>query len=287
MRMNCDDAIERLPWLLNGTLEEEEHRQVMDHLASCERCRSALAGSRDAWRIYTAHIPTEDLVAHAWGEPTATAPELLADHLEGCPQCSAELEMVRTSRQLEEDDRVALFSPRRPAAPDASPVRTAGSAGKWRAAALAASLAGLVAIGGWFENAGRLHTAQERLAARERETVAAPAPAPAAGGGSGILLSRFAPLQDFATRSSAPEQVVTLPATLDLSNLNTFESYDLEIVDAGGQVRWKGGPLSPLDQGITLLAGSLPAGDYTLRAHGLENGQRAGGPVNLPFSVRP
>ena len=56
MRMNCDDAIERLPWLLNGTLEEEEGRQVQAHLETCERCRTALAETRDAWRIFAGHI---------------------------------------------------------------------------------------------------------------------------------------------------------------------------------------------------------------------------------------
>lgn len=280
MRMNCDDAIERLPWLLNGTLEEEVRRQVLEHLEGCERCRAALGESRDAWRIYAAHIPTEDLVAHAWGEPTGTDSELLADHLAACAQCSAELEMVRTSRQLEEDDRVALFAPRRPAAPPAetapavpAAARATGSAGKWRAAALAASLAGLVAIGGWFETVGRLRSTEDRLAAAQvRE-----APVPQA--------SKFFTPQSFAMRDGGSQEAVTLPITIDLSTLQDLGTYDVEIVEAQGKVLWKGEALDPGQYGLVLPEGSLAPGNYTILAHRLENGSRTGEPVRFPLTV--
>jgi anti-sigma factor RsiW len=289
--MNCDDAIERLPWLLNGTLEEGERQQVREHLATCERCRTARAESRDTWRIFAEHIPAEDLVAHAWGEPTGTAPELLADHLATCAQCAAELEMVRTSRQLEEDDRVALFAPRRQATPAVPPAqsapaaRTTGSAGKWRAAALAASLAGLVAAGGWFENAGRLRATEERLAATQQERETATAPVPAGGGSPGIQVSKFFTPQSFATRSSDSQETVTLPVTVDLSSLEGFDTYEIELVDAHGKRLWKGGPLNLLDEGLSLSAGSLAPGKYTILAYGLENGRRAGEAERIELMV--
>jgi anti-sigma factor RsiW len=171
--MNCERAIELLPWYLNGTLDEGERGAVREHLKDCEGCRQALEETRLAWRVYGQHVPAEALVALAWGEtPEGYDPEVLERHLQSCPECAAELEMVRTSRRLEEDDRVALFptsrtrSVERPARP-----------GAWRAAALAAGLAGVVAASGWLWSAGRVHTLEERLA-RVAPPASAPAPAP-------------------------------------------------------------------------------------------------------------
>jgi hypothetical protein len=146
--MNCDEAIEFLPWLLNGTLEEGEHDEVRRHLATCEACRAALKETREAWEIFDQHLPSETLVALAYGEaPQGTDPTLAERHLSSCPQCAAELELARMSRRLEEDDKVAVF-------PGSRSLKTEGArdggSRTWRAAALAASFTGLVAASGWF-----------------------------------------------------------------------------------------------------------------------------------------
>ena len=140
--MNCEHAVELLPWLLNGTLGQDERRQVREHLAGCEACRQALADTRLAWEAFDQHLPAEAMVALAWGEtPTSIDPALAELHLASCPECAAELELARTSRRLEEDDRIAVLTPRaRPSSPVARPSWTG-----WRAAALAAGLAGVVA----------------------------------------------------------------------------------------------------------------------------------------------
>ena len=57
MPMNCDQAIELLPWLLNGTLEAGERDEVRRHLETCERCREALTETRVAGSIFGQHIP--------------------------------------------------------------------------------------------------------------------------------------------------------------------------------------------------------------------------------------
>jgi hypothetical protein len=143
--MNCDEATARLPWYLNGTLDEKERREVHDHLTGCERCRQALEDTRLAWRVFDQHVPAEALVALAWGEtPEGLDPGVLDRHLQTCPQCAAELEMVRTSRRLEEDDRVIPFTK-----------RPARSAAPWRTAALAAGLFGVFAASGWLWTASR------------------------------------------------------------------------------------------------------------------------------------
>src|SRR5579864_6170862 len=67
MMMDCDLAIELLPWLLNGTLETGEREEVLAHLRSCASCREALADTRTAWEIFDWHPETAALVAHASG----------------------------------------------------------------------------------------------------------------------------------------------------------------------------------------------------------------------------
>jgi Putative zinc-finger len=173
--MNCDQTIELLPWLLNGTLEEDERRAALDHLKDCAACRQALAETRLAWRIYDQHIPAAALVAHAaGGAAEGIDAEVLAAHLADCPACAAELELARLSRGLVEDESVALL---------ADPARFAGRPAptRWRAAALAAGVAGLVAFGGWYQSAERARALSARLAsAGPQSRTASQTPAPQA-----------------------------------------------------------------------------------------------------------
>ncbi len=168
MIMDCEQASERLPWLLNGTLEPEERRQVRAHVAGCEACRRALEETRFAWQVFDEHLPAEALTALAADEePAGIDRGFAARHLAECPQCAAELEMVRASRALLENEGVATLPVQR-----ARPARE-GWRG-WRSAALAAGLAGLVAATGWYDSSRDLRS----LAARQEP---APVPAPSAG----------------------------------------------------------------------------------------------------------
>ena len=40
--VSCQEAAERLPWLLNGTLGDEESRSVREHVLNCAACRREL-----------------------------------------------------------------------------------------------------------------------------------------------------------------------------------------------------------------------------------------------------
>lgn len=174
MISNCDDVRGVLPWLLNGTLTDDERQQVLRHLATCATCRRELADTRLTAEIFDQHPPAEAILALAWDEaPRGVDPAFLDEHLAGCPLCAAELELARMSRHLEEDDKVVPLTPRR--APPA-PVPATGWRG-WKSAAVAAALAGVVGFAGWFQTAGRVQTLEERLADR----TVAPAP-PVAGG---------------------------------------------------------------------------------------------------------
>lgn len=170
--MTCDQAIELLPWLLNRTLEDQEREEVRQHLRTCERCRKALAETQAVWPAFEQHLPAAALVALAYGETPAGLDAAAAEsHLASCPQCASELELARMSRRLEDEDNVAVFPGAR-----ARPARD-GESRKWRSAALAAGLAGVVALSGWLHSARQLDLAADRLAGAARET-AGPAAAP-------------------------------------------------------------------------------------------------------------
>ncbi|HET9210925.1 MAG TPA: zf-HC2 domain-containing protein [Thermoanaerobaculia bacterium] len=173
MPMNCDEATEYLPWLLNGSLGAGESGEVRRHLATCERCRAALNDTRDAWTVFSQHLPSEALVALAYGEtPAGLDPALVERHLASCPECAAELELARTSRRLEEDDKIAVFpGPRRE-------MKDAGRSRSWRASALAAGLAALVAGTGWVYEIQRV-AGLEHLAQAPAPVQQSPAPAQA------------------------------------------------------------------------------------------------------------
>ena len=125
MTMNCDLAAQLLPWLLNGTLEAGERRELIEHLRGCDACRAALADTQVAWEIFDWHPSAAALVAYAAaveaggaGAASATPGDVAAgtaaieEHLAGCPKCAAELELVRTSRLLAdpaEDGRIAIL----------------------------------------------------------------------------------------------------------------------------------------------------------------------------------
>lgn len=300
MNLNCDLVTELLPWYLNGTLDEGEQGEVRVHLEGCTQCRQALEETRLAWRIYGRHIPSEALVALAWGETLeGLEPDLLDRHLETCPQCAAELEMARTSRRLEEDDRIALF-------PTPARRTTAPSRG-WRTAAMAAGLAGIVAAGGWVWSAGRAGDLEERLARGSRPVEAAPAPAPAAGGDRVAAMSaeverlqrreaelrrQQAEMQQQLERIAAagpaapvpqinawigdlrpaqdvvrggPAAAEELPANraasliLGSSHKETHRSHRIEIVEAAGKVVWSADGLVP-DGETNDFGIAIPAG---------------------------
>jgi anti-sigma factor RsiW len=258
--MNCDQAIELLPWLLNGTLGEDERREVRGHLTTCASCRQALAGTRRAWEIFDQHIPAAALVAYAAGgaageRTEGVDPALLEEHLAACPECAAELELVRMSRGLAEDDAIAVLTPRT-AAParqterhreTAAPIRPVK---RWRAAALAAGLAGAVALGGWYQTAEHARALDARLAAAGMPPPVASAPPalqPEAGirGGSGggqqtdELRAQMESMKKTveeaqASEKQAREQLAELETTAAAPLANTWVGYARGDVVRGG-----------------------------------------------------
>jgi hypothetical protein len=249
--MTCDQAIELLPWYLNGTLDAGEREEVRQHVATCEHCRQALAETRQAWTVFDQHIPSQDLVALAWGQPpSGIDPTAAEEHLASCAQCAAELEMARMSRRLEEEDNVALF-------PVAKPRPVTGAAPRsWRAAALAAGLATLVAAGGWFHAA--------RPGGDQLAQVKAPVAVDSVDMGAGGVVR--SDTQEFPNDRDS----VLLLTTKASGNL------EAEILDGTGKVskkiRLSPSPITGVH--MILLPAGMEPGDYTVRL------QRDGSPLS-------
>lgn len=311
--MTCETSIELLPWLLNGTLEQPEKDQLWQHLTGCEPCRAALAETRDAYRLFTAHVSSEDLVAYVWDRPATVAAELIETHLAGCAPCAAEAELARMSRRLEEEGNLVPFPARR--------VEQARPTFVWRSAALAASVLLVVSAAGWWQSA---RTA--RSLAIEQE--ARPVPAPAAAGQeqpTRALSELQAKIRDYEKREGErAKELETAQAALgDLSErvarlsepqVNTWSgnlqpgvfrggedeqtllrnqtaSLSLEakgpdtprevtIVDPAGKSLWKGSDLVKRDDLgyypiITIPPGFFKeTGRHTLQLWSVENGER-------------
>jgi hypothetical protein len=101
-------------------------------------------------RDFARHPPTEELVAFGLGEPVADR-AALDRHLEYCPACTEQLELVRRSslRQGEEDDSGTFHG--RPVV-----VEKRERSRRWRTLAVAATIAALAATGAWLHTRWRL-----------------------------------------------------------------------------------------------------------------------------------
>jgi anti-sigma factor RsiW len=258
MPMSCDEAIEFLPWLLNGTLEARERDEVRQHLATCERCRAALNDTREAWTVFSQHLSSETLVALAYGEPPEGMEAAVAErHLASCPECAAELELARTSRGLEEDDKITLF-------PGARSPRTQEHGGGRRSfAALAAGLAAAVAFSGWFYELRQANDLSARLARKTAPIEAPPAvPVPSPGGGVAgrqlaelreqIQQSRQAQEQLSQQLDQEKTQVEALRSTVLQPQINAWMGTAAQDVVRDGSAAESQNDVLPSDQPATL-----------------------------------
>lgn len=255
--MTCNQAQELLPWLLNGSLETAERDEVRGHLATCEACRAALAATREAWEVFDQHIPSADLVSLAWGErPTGVDPALAEAHLADCPRCAAEIELARMSRRLEEEGNVALFQAVKPKTVTGAAPRT------WRAAAIAASLAAVVASSGWLYTAQQAGVAQVAQVSQAETGLSLPSQPQ----GADIVML------DAVVRGGAEGATARAGAysTLLFPAPGATGQGTAEIVDEAGKVVRRVSDLNPTQGSYALVLppGALPPGRYTVRLNG-------------------
>ena len=170
MSMHCNQATELLPWLLNGSLDEAERRDLAGHLSACETCRLELEESKLAWDVMNEHVPSLALAEYAVGlTPGGLDRERLERHVELCAACRQELEQARTDvvADLSEVRAARAARPRRTRAVAGRPAwrrpawrrpawrrpawrRPAWRRPAWRRLAVAAGIAAMVSSAAWL-----------------------------------------------------------------------------------------------------------------------------------------
>lgn len=134
--MNCENAMELLPWLANGSLSDNERQALDEHLSRCPSCQQELEETRIAAQIYAAHPAADALYDFAAGSGVAApARELIETHVAACAACAEELAMIRDSQGLLADAEAR--DERRASTVVRGPWRTRS----WAPLALAAALA--------------------------------------------------------------------------------------------------------------------------------------------------
>ncbi|HZF13369.1 MAG TPA: hypothetical protein VFE33_31645 [Thermoanaerobaculia bacterium] len=226
-----------------------------------------MAETRLAWEIYAQHVPSEALVAYAFDErPEGIDPALVERHLAECPQCAAELEMVRSSRLLGEHDEIAVMPQR------GAPGRRSRPERGWQAATLAAGLTGLIAIGGWVANVRQVRDL-ERVAAARTPAVQAAGGALAASGRYVFFEPSTRGLADEVkeVRKSDGYAVLTFnPTSRDVYHEHAFKLRNAAGVDILPESRL--GPPHDGAYSVVLPLAALPPGDYVLSIFGADPG---------------
>jgi anti-sigma factor RsiW len=290
----CPEAVERLPELLNGSLPSEPRAEVEAHLADCAPCREEWEETRQGALVFSAHLPTDALVALAWERPLpGLDPDLARRHLDACADCREDWALARESRSRERaEERLA---PRR--VPWALP------------ASLAAGLAAVALVVGFALGSRRAtHLAQADAARRQAVETAA-----RLGAETDRLRQVESELRARLARLAAPRLnlpvLELLPGStltrgassrepeLDLGAEDTFAALVLsvptdrrgltaELRDARGRLLWKAAGLEPSSLGgyaLAVPADLLPEGRLTLSLFADHGGPAL---ARLPFRVR-
>lgn len=105
----CEKVRELLPWLLNGSLEETERREALEHLADCPHCSAELDATRYMFEVFSQHIPSFDLAAYTMGAEVQTlSREAVEQHLALCARCREEADRAMTDGVVDfENERKA------------------------------------------------------------------------------------------------------------------------------------------------------------------------------------
>jgi hypothetical protein len=239
----CAEVEERLPWLLNGTLEPAARERVLSHVRACAGCRQALAECHEAGLAADTHLSIDMLLDLADGRSLGGPDQrLAAAHLDACDRCAGELRVLSTG------DGAHVH---------AWPAEVAAAGAIWRPLAIAAVFAALILGLGWWRASVDLRAGAARMlvpivnvAMIELRPIA-----PSRGPEATISLLEAPADARLVSLVLLPEMVVTGPRTLD-------------VVAPGGTVLWQ---LDGLQQGadgavsLVLPIDLLETGDHRLR----------------------
>ena len=241
---------ERLPWYLNGSLDEAERAELEGLLAQSAENRAELAETEAAARIYGHRLPSEVVVGYAFdGEHPEVPTELLERYFEVSPVGADELRLLRESKaELEEELATESADAGVVSCPGPAPAAVSG----WRRMALAASLVGVAALGltGWQWM--QVRESENQLAVVERQLREALAQEEAPD---------TAPVGDAAARArlEALEREAEELAAGKSDLVEQIEAKDQEIERLGSQVAELSQPL------VNVAVIDLFPGDRVLR----------------------
>lgn len=279
---------ELLPWLLNGSLEEEERVELRAHLAACSRCRQQLEESAAVWVMHAAHPPTSLLVDWAEGRPLAASERrLVAEHLESCESCRRQAELAAEVLAVDLDDGNEG---------EATPRATRRAS--WRQVVLAAAALLVAVLAGsllWQQRAvtrraveldeantalrQELETERRRGEARGEEVRGledrlAILEAPRVG----LAWTELRPTPDRMRGGDAPPERVEVDAAarglvlvLARENQTRYDRLRLKVMGPGGETLWQADDLpqsSTKEVVLELAAPLLADGILTLRLEG-------------------
>jgi len=249
--VTCAEISSLLPWLLNGTLSEDEAVRVRAHLRECADCRRELVATRAGAELFGTHLAAADLVAYGFGRPPAGLPRAeIETHLDLCADCRRELALVREDASGVEPEPAPASSPVEGArSPLPFAPRHAGQRQRWRAGfALAAGLAAAALAGYWWPH---------RVA-----------PQPAAD----LALVELQPsghvLRGGDEQASAVSSTKPLLLLLLTDDVTAYAAYRLEVRGARGELVWHSDTARRQEAGDFLLhlpAGALPPGRGEVR----------------------
>jgi len=153
--MNTKEAIERLPWLVNGSLEPVEAAEVRQQLAESEECRKEFVELAQAAELFGSRIPAEVLLDYVSGRDVAPfESDVIERFLDASPGSREEWRMASESWNGLET-AAAPMQAQPESSGDVLPFRRRAEAGErsartWRAAAIAASLVAVLGVAGWW-----------------------------------------------------------------------------------------------------------------------------------------
>lgn len=119
--MDCRQATELLPWLINGSLRSTESVELHQHLRSCEDCQGELRATVEAGFLSSCHVPSFALAEYSMGlDPKDLSRDEISAHLEICSECREDLELISDQNdEVSYRNNIETFVPKRRNVPTA------------------------------------------------------------------------------------------------------------------------------------------------------------------------
>lgn len=306
---DCTKLSQQLPQLLDGSIDAVSRADLERHLESCTQCRQELLETEVAGAVYGQHPSAEKLLDWVSGASlTHDERNLIASHIEKCPDCSEQIDWLRHGlATLQSGDRDRSTAQEASEPSESAHVPSRSSSAWLRPLAWAAVILLVVSSSfGWWSwqrvrqaqgqvqgltaEVAQLRTQRDQLAdqsaadrmrAQELEETNRALGRPRLN----VLAVDVLP-QNRTLRSGEASSInrMAIPAwaqevafILAVSGRSSSAAYEVELLDAREAVLWKADGLRRNPSGdytVSFPAGFLQPGDYTLRVFPSPKAQR-------------